>query len=239
MLNYRLYGLEAGIFALLLITGLVLKGNAVFFDGTYDAAVMAMRGPGMNTFMELITYIGNWQSIVIICLLLLIFEKTRKTYGIPVAAAAIISTAINKVMKVIIERPRPDAADMLIHEGGFSFPSGHATTAAAVAMIIAYLLYKNMKNRKLALLYGVLLNVLCIAIAVSRVYLGVHHASDVVAGWCLGASVFCAVSLYFYPYKTEKLKWQEKRDAKKRKMLESVEEVEVEIVDEEQLKNMK
>lgn len=231
MFNYRLWGVEGGIIAFLAVTALVFNGNTEVFDTLYGGAIQSLRGPGLNTLVELITYIGNWQSIVVICLLLLAFDKTRKTYGIPVTAVAILSTVLNKIAKVLVARPRPDAVNMLIEQDGFSFPSGHTTTAIAVFCLIAYIVYKQVENRKVAYasMFGLVL--LGILISLSRVYLGVHYASDVFAGACLGIAVFCFVALIFYPFKQEKEKWKERMRAKEKAKKDKLETIEAEVID--------
>ena len=227
MFNYKLWGLEAGIITFIAVTALVFYGNTTFFDTYYGGLIQGLRTDGLNTVAELITYIGNWQSIVVICLLLLAFEKTRKTYGIPVTISAILSTVINKIVKIQMARPRPDAANMLIEQDGFSYASGHTVTAVAVFFLIAYLLCKNMDNKWKSRIAAFFLVVLALLIGLSRIYLGVHYASDVFGGFFLGLAVFCLVALIFYPHKREKEKWKAKKKAKR----DALEEVKAEVID--------
>lgn len=239
MFNFRTIGIEAALVALIFLTALVTNGNISMFDNFYDPVIMSLRTPGMNTFMEFFTYLGNWQTIVIICLLLLAYDKTRKTYGIPLTTVAAFSCIVNKIFKVIVAKPRPDVANMLIEQGGYTYPSGHTTTFVAVLFFLAYLLYKNMKNQYASLFYIVLFNIMAIAMAFSRVYLGVHHTSDVIAGFLLGLLCFCLISQFFYPHKkeVEKMRAQAraKRDAERAKL----DNVEVEVVSEEEMKNLR
>ena len=235
MFNYKLFCLEGGVIGFIAVTALVVNGNSDFFDAFYGGAVQSLRSPGLNTVVELITYIGNWQAITVICLLLLAFAKTRKTYGIPVTVVAILSHVLNRIAKMLIERPRPDAANMLIEQGGFSYPSGHTATAIAVFILLAYLVCKNMDNKKKAALCAVLLSALGILISLSRIYLGAHYASDVLGGFFVGLASFGAVSMYFYPYKKEKEKWRAKMRAKEQAKIDALEDVEVEVVDREDM----
>lgn len=235
MFNYKLFCLEGGIIGFIAVTALVVNGNSDFFDAFYGGGIQSLRGPGLNTVVELLTYLGNWQTITIICLLLLAFSKTRKTYGIPVTIVAILSQIVNRVAKEIIARPRPDASNMLIEQGGYSYPSGHAATAIAVFVLLAYLICKNMDNKKRAAIYATLLSVLAILISLSRVYLGVHYASDVLGGFFVGLTCFGAVSMYFYPYKKEKEKWRAKMKAKDQAKIDALETVEAELVDRDEM----
>lgn len=231
MFNYKLFCFEGAIVGFIAVTALVMNGNSDFFDAFYGGAIQGLRAPVLNTIAEFITYIGNWQSITIICILLLAFDKTRKTYGLPVTIVAVLSTVLNKAAKVLIERPRPDAANMLIEQGGYSYPSGHAATAIAVFLLLAYLICKNMKNRKKAGLFAALLILLGVMISLSRIYIGVHYASDVLGGFFLGSICMSAVAMYFYPYKKEKEKWRAKIRAKEQAKTDALDSVEAEVVD--------
>lgn len=210
MFNYRLWLFEASVIMTIIVGVLVLNGNVYHFDNVYGSFIQGFRSPSLNTFMELITYIGNWQSITIICILLLAMEKTRKKFGIPVTAVAIFSSVANKLVKIFMERPRPDASNMLISEDGFSFTSGHTTTAIAVALLIGYILVKNSNNKKRDIPLSIFLFALAFIIGISRVYLGVHYASDVFAGIFMGTGSMALISLFFYPYKKELLRWKTK-----------------------------
>lgn len=150
------------------------------------------RTPGMNTLVESLTYLGNWEAITVIVLLLLAFDTTRVKYGYSMAIAAIGSTILNKLLKIIVRRPRPESTMFLIEQGGFSFPSGHATAALAVYGLLIYLVLINVRQKNKRRQYIVLLVIAMIAICISRMYLGVHYPSDIIGGICVGAIVMAA-----------------------------------------------
>lgn len=164
------------------------------FDDPVRHAFYSARKPGLTTMMELITYAGQWPTITVICLLLLIYPKTRFAYGVPIAAVAILTQLLEKIVKHIICRPRPHILYHLIEQGGFSFPSGHSITGMAVYLLLFILILAYMKSsgKKTALL--VLTIFLAFGIGITRIYLGVHYPSDVLAGWC-GAWAMTAVVL--------------------------------------------
>ena len=81
----------------------------------------------------------------------------------------------------IVQRERP-VGYRLVDELGYSFPSGHSMVSTAFYGLIIYLVYKNIENKKLRNVICVSLAILIILIGCSRVYLGVHYASDVLAG---------------------------------------------------------
>jgi undecaprenyl-diphosphatase len=88
-------------------------------------------------------------------------------------------------LKIFFSRPRPDHP---VYEAarGFSFPSGHAMSAMTFYGLIVYLVWKNVENRALRWLLTILLVLFIFLIGLSRVYLRVHYASDVMAGYSLG-----------------------------------------------------
>ena len=112
---------------------------------------------------------------------------TTKQVGVPVAATAIVSTVLNKVIKAIVARPRPE--NMLLEVGSFSFPSGHAMNNAAIYIAIMMCLLPLCKTKTQKGIVITIFTIIPLIIGVSRVYFNVHFASDVVCGWCLGAIV--------------------------------------------------
>lgn len=234
MFNTRLWALEGAIMAFVLIASLVVQGNTEIFDNVYGDLVEKLHSAGADTFFEIITYLGNWQAITIICILLLAFDKTRKVYGIPVSIVAAGSYAINTALKMWIGRPRPEIENMMVDASGYSFPSGHAAVSMAVMTMIAYLIYKHVPNKVKRISSMIGLIAVAVVIGISRIYLGVHFASDVLGGWCLGWACFALVSLIFYPHKKEKEKKKAEIKEKAAKEIATYEVIEAELVDEEE-----
>lgn len=167
----------------------VKSGNAYLFDDVIREFFYDLREPALTLFVKLITYLGNYQTIAVLCLVLLIIKPLRVVYGIPVSTGAVFVTVLNKSIKHAVHRPRPSDVMHLVNEGGFSFPSGHSITSMFVYGLLIYLVRKNVKNRKTANVLTIVLAVPLILIGPSRIYLGVHYPTDVLAGWCLGAAV--------------------------------------------------
>ena len=174
----------AVLFFILLL--MVKTNTAHFIDDPIRNIFYAMRADLLTPIVKVITYMGNWQCITLLCVILLLFPQTRKTYGIPVSCGAIFVSLFNKFVKRLVLRPRPDDIVHLVNIGGYSFPSGHSITSMCVYGMLIYLVRKNMKNRKHADIMTVILTIPAIAIGLSRIYLGVHFPTDVLAGWCLG-----------------------------------------------------
>lgn len=149
----------------------------------------SLRGPVLNSIFIFITYLGNWQTITLLALALLIIKKTRIEIGLPFAITSIISTVIYKLTKMAFQRPRPDLTVRIIEQGGYSFPSGHAMNSLVCYGILIYLTRRYCKNKIVCNTITVLLSLLFLLIGLSRVYVGVHFPTDILGGWSLGIVV--------------------------------------------------
>lgn len=170
----------------------VFGGRTAGFDGAVCRWFYCLRGPALTLIMKVITYSAQWFSIVAIGLTLLIIPGTRLKAGLPYAATVISSTLIYKILKELFRRVRPDEALHLVVQGGWSFPSGHSMNGLVAYGILAFLLYRYAKNKKAAGALCVLAALHIVMIGVSRIYLGVHWPTDVLAGWALGTAVLMA-----------------------------------------------
>lgn len=124
------------------------------------------------------TFLCSGIIIILITSLCFIFLKNKSKL---ILFNLVNVVTLNQILKLIFARKRPDIL-MLIDEKGYSFPSGHAMTSTAFYGFFVYLIWKsNMNNDKKILLTTLLIG-LIILICSSRIYLGVHYASDVLAG---------------------------------------------------------
>ncbi|WP_415930783.1 phosphatase PAP2 family protein [Zhenpiania hominis] len=183
----------AGLVLFVLLAILMVTGNLQWFDDPIREWVYSIRNPALTEVLKVITYMGNWQTITLLCIVLLLFRKTRLRYGVPVSAGAIFVTIFNRIIKLIFKRPRPEESLHLIEEGGYSFTSGHSITSMVVFGLLIYLVRKYVRNRKAANILTAALAVPWIFIGLSRIYMGVHFPSDVLAGWALGAAVLVGI----------------------------------------------
>ncbi len=183
----------AGLVLFVLLAILMVTGNLQWFDDPIREWVYSIRNPALTEVLKVITYMGNWQTITLLCIVLLLFRKTRLRYGVPVSAGAIFVTIFNRIIKLIFKRPRPEGSLHLIEEGGYSFTSGHSITSMVVFGLLIYLVRKYVRNRKAANILTAALAVPWIFIGLSRIYMGVHFPSDVLAGWALGAAVLVGI----------------------------------------------
>jgi undecaprenyl-diphosphatase len=104
------------------------------------------------------------------------------------AASLVGASVLNVLLKAVLHRPRPEIVPHLTASTGASFPSGHAMVAAAVYLTIGLMLAETQKRRAVRVYLMLFFITLVLLIGSSRVYLGVHWPSDVLAGWTIGAA---------------------------------------------------
>lgn len=161
-------------------------------DSMVGDAFSVVRTPELTTPLIFITNLAGTPVIFFVLALgfALWLDGERWRSGI-LLIGAMLSNILTGILKFIFARTRPDVMQALVSETQSSFPSGHAVAAVVVYGYIAALLVERVKlwPAKVAIVFGVV--ALIFAIGLSRVYLGVHWTSDVLAGyllggWCLG-----------------------------------------------------
>jgi len=160
------------------------------FDAAVSAAVFALRTPQLTAFMRVITFTGGTIAISVITLCLVAFLWPRRRDLALTALVAIAGgAALANVLKRSFDRARPAAEMALVAlPGSFSFPSGHTMSSLCVAGIASYIAGRSAMRpgAKAATIAGLFL--WAFLVAFSRVYLGVHWPSDVLASWFLGVA---------------------------------------------------
>ncbi|HML35905.1 MAG TPA: phosphatase PAP2 family protein [Bacillota bacterium] len=179
----------AGFFLFVIISYFVVTRDTLAFDTAVRNYIYGFRSGGLTVFFKAVTYLGNWQTVTLICLLSLLAPRLRLSFGVPMSAAAILAAMLQKLLKVSFHRARPDLTLHLITQGGYSFPSGHSFTVLIFYGILIFLCRRYVKNKTAANLATALLSCLILAIGFSRIYLGVHYPTDVLGGWALGVCV--------------------------------------------------
>ncbi len=183
--------------AWLVCVGLVLTlGEWWLAHGTFgsDAAAFELLGrarataPALTPVMVAFTWVGTHYVMIPLGLILLgwlVFHRRHPWHSWRVPVVALGSTLLNGLLKVTYHRPRP-LVPHLVPAHGLSFPSGHAMVAASFWGLLWWLARRHLPGgwRRTAALWG--LPLLALLIGGSRVYLGVHYASDVVAGFAAG-----------------------------------------------------
>jgi undecaprenyl-diphosphatase len=137
-----------------------------------------------------ITALGGFGVLALVTLLAAGYVLVRGKWGaaLMLLAATLGGTAISEGLKVGFSRPRPDLVAHAVDVTSMSFPSGHAMLSAVTYLTLGALLARTQPQRRLrAYILGAAV-LLTFLIGASRIYLGVHWPTDVLAGWCLGAA---------------------------------------------------
>lgn len=200
------FNIFPGIFlaGFIIIAYFVTKASVMDFDTAIQNFVFAHRTEALTSFFQGVTHTGDWPVITALCIFLLLFPGTRKTYGLPLTCTAIGGTVLYKILKYIFQRPRPDQVFHLISQGGFSFPSGHSLTIMLVYGVLILLLRRDFLTKNKAVTNGLTAAISCyiFLIGFSRIYVGVHYPTDVLGGWLLSLFILWIVKP-FLTYKEE------------------------------------
>ncbi|HEX6738240.1 MAG TPA: phosphatase PAP2 family protein [Vicinamibacteria bacterium] len=142
----------------------------------------------MRGAMRDLTALGSAPVLILFVLAVLGALLVRRQYHAMalLLAATIGGELLNAALKAAFSRPRPDLALHLTEVDSLSFPSGHAMDSAVIYLTLAALLTRVVQHRALKLYFLALAAVIGVLVGVSRVYLGVHYPSDVLAGWSAG-----------------------------------------------------
>ncbi len=154
-------------------------------DARILSTVEGMKTPWLTTLAETVTKLGEGWVLGFLTIIgaLLLLRVDRRSAAF-VASATLGAGVIHYLLKWLAARPRPNA-QLIVHPGNYSFPSGHAMATVCFFVALA-LVVRQLDHRKQWLaLIGALLIVA--AVGATRVYLGVHYPSDVAGGWAVGA----------------------------------------------------
>ena len=181
---------EAILFLIFLGVGIsVLTGGGLIHnDQKFTSLTEAWRSPLATNAFIVITYLGQWQVILsialVVILILGIFRQRRKATLL--LTTLVLTLATSEMFKCLFCRSRPGAGLSLTSAQGYSFPSNHAVVSVVFYGMLCYFLLRFLKREWQQRLVIFLFSFLILWIGLSRIYLGVHWFSDVVGGWSLG-----------------------------------------------------
>lgn len=191
-----------GAFLVLCALGIFLKlgdriidKEIIMFDTSILHWAYSIRTDMVTTIMKGFTFLGSeiflGSAIVIVILVLL---KAHKKDAFLFSFILFFGIGLNLLLKALFQRPRPDLHP-LVHESTYSFPSGHAMNSFVFYMALSYFIYRHSRNKKRSIGITLLLLVIVGFISFSRIYLGAHYPSDVLAGYMGGIWWFFLVLL--------------------------------------------
>lgn len=174
----------------------VVNGSVLGYDEQFLLALNERASPTLDTFFTFVTDLGGVLAVTLVTVGLLVYFLRKKLYYKTLLVAAGVGGAalLNVIAKASFARERPDLWGQLISESTFSFPSGHAMGSSALAFTVIALLWKTHWRIPALVLGGSYV----FLIGFSRLYLGVHYPTDVLAGWTLSLVWVVTVATIIY-----------------------------------------
>jgi membrane-associated phospholipid phosphatase len=176
-----------------------VDGRLVSWDVQVTETMVAARTSAWNWVLWAFTLLGNTPMMAMLTVAAagLLFMRGRRSRAVLVAAAVLSATGVSQLLKAVLQRIRPPEVLALIDvPGSYSLPSGHAlVTSVFLGLLVALALRPGSSAGRV--LAGVGAVVVGGVIGFSRIYLGVHWASDVIAGWCV-AGIWLTVLLWTF-----------------------------------------
>ena len=187
--------LMKGSFALLLfvILGYVVKfypEQLIPFDTSIQTAIRGDLPATLTVLFRTITHLIDIPVIItwVLIVAFIFYLKQWKLESYLMLGNLTLAGILIVTFKNIYQRPRPEIVH-LVEEKGFSFPSGHSLAVTIMVGTLIVILSQRIKNTTWRKVVQILLSLYLVSVLVSRVYLGVHYPSDVIASLCVGLGV--------------------------------------------------
>lgn len=183
------------LFILMIIFDLIEDHSFYLFE-KYDVyiynSIVSLRSPALNNFFKAITFLGNFWTVLILTLIvtIILLVKHYKKLSLYFGANIFLVWIFNEYLKSLFKRPRPSNL-RLIDANGYSFPSGHAMIFLTLSLFLIFIINYVFKFKYHNLYEGLIL-LLALLVGFSRIYLGVHYLSDVLAGWIVAVVYYSA-----------------------------------------------
>ncbi|WP_273395022.1 phosphatase PAP2 family protein [Thermophilibacter mediterraneus] len=168
----------------LALLGEVAEGEIMRLDTmAYQLFVERLRSDALTPVMEGVTSLA---SVVVLAVMAAVIAALApgKAPGWCVTVNLACVVALNTLLKVVVQRPRPEGF-RLVAESGYSFPSGHSMVAMAFFGLLIWMIWRYHRRDAMRVVWCAFFAVVIVLVGVSRIYLGVHYASDVIAGFCV------------------------------------------------------
>ena len=180
-----------GIGLVVLLAVAVTNGISDPFDRSIIEVVRARELHDLLSPLQFITQLGSTGAVTAVAVLTLVVGVLVGPWihGLIGAITIGLASLANEALKAFIARARPDVLDPIVNERGFSFPSGHSALGMVAWGVLAVLVMRSRLPLGARRAIVIVLGILILLIGLSRVWLGVHYPTDVLAGWTAGAVI--------------------------------------------------
>lgn len=185
------------LFGFAYLIDFIFDTNNTSFDSSVFQSVLPLINQTNTSIMVFVSFFASQQFLLpanIILAVYFLFIAKHRWYSIRVPVVALGSFAVMSGLKLFFQRPRP-LSPVFEAAHGFSFPSGHSMSAMTFYGLIIFIVWDKIENKTARWLLSVLLVFIIFLIGFSRVYLRVHYASDVLAGFAIGL-IWLVISLW-------------------------------------------
>ena len=177
----------AAALAVFFVLAAIIDPVAGGADAAVQAFAVAHRSPALTTFFKGYTTLGSWFVVVPVALLVV---AALPRYGrLRAAAFVFVSMAaelvLNLSLKLVFQRARPPLAEALVHARGYAFPSGHSMASMTLALALIVVAWPTRWRRPVT----ALMLTFAVLMGMSRIYLGAHWLTDVLAAWAMSAAI--------------------------------------------------
>lgn len=189
------------LLAIWVVIGLLTPGGLAAIDMRVMQALHNVYdpndpiGPGwLESAMRDISALGSNTIVLVISIAAATVLAIMHRIGpaVMLTSTMITTYLLNSLLKMLFDRERPDFLAASVNVESASFPSSHAMLSATLYLLLAGIAAREIADRRLALTLLVLATLITLAVGLTRVYLGAHWPSDVLAGWLLGAAAALA-----------------------------------------------
>ena len=163
----------------------------------YNLFVIKLRSAWLTEIMEGFSSLASPIVIAMMFVMVAAFAPGRRP-GLCAAVNLACVVLINQALKYIVQRPRPEGF-RLVSEVGYSFPSGHSMVSMAFYGLCAWMVWTYERDHIMRWVCCLAFALTIVAVGISRIYLGVHYASDVIAGFCVSLAWLCVYTRVFCP----------------------------------------
>ena len=185
----------AGVWGFALLADEVLEGGTQAFDQKvllafrHSGTLAPLGPPSLQEAARDITALGGTAVLTLVTVIAAGFLALdgKKHMALFVCGSVLSGLAASTILKDVFQRPRPDLVPYSAYASGASFPSGHSMMSAVTYLTLGALLARSQERKRLKAYSLLIAMFLTFAVGVTRVYLGVHWPTDVLAGWTAGA----------------------------------------------------